>query len=124
MIVNCPGCRKDVELAQDYLVHAAFTQRGFLYCEACPNTLTIEASDPELARAVGPKHPWILTLREKRAVESKLKPCPCGKRFGFENPPRCPGCRASWAALVPDRLQFYETGRVFRASRDGMWSDA
>jgi hypothetical protein len=122
MIVNCPSCQKDIDLPQDYLFHAAFVQRGFLYCEACPNTLTIEASDPELARLVGAKHPWVLTLREKRSVEARLKSCPCGNRFGFENPPRCPECRSSWASLVPDRLQFYETGHVFRAARDAMWN--
>jgi hypothetical protein len=123
MIVNCPSCQKDIDLPQPYLVHAAFTNRGFLYCERCPNTLTIEATDPELAKVVGAKHPWTLSYRERRQVESKLKPCPCQGRFGFDNPPRCPECRASWAMLVPDRLQFYETGRVIHAERDGWWAN-
>jgi len=122
MIISCPSCKKDIDLLQDHLFHAAFVQRGFLYCETCPNTLTIEATDPRLAKLVGAKHPWVLTLREKRLVEGNLRPCPCGKRFGFEHPPRCPECRSSWATLVPDRLQFYETGKVFHASRDAMWA--
>jgi uncharacterized protein YbaR (Trm112 family) len=122
MIITCPGCRRDVELPQDFLVHAAFTQRGYLYCEACPNTLTIESADPALAELVGPKHPWTLTYREKKLVEARLRPCPCGSKFQFDNPPRCPACKASWAPLVPDRLQYYETGRVIRAQADGWWA--
>ncbi len=122
MIVNCPGCKADIELPQDFLYHAAFIQRSYLYCEACPSTLRLEAADSTLQSLVGAKHPWTLAYRERRLVESKLKPCACGGRYGFENPPRCPQCRASWATLVPDRLQFYEVGRVLDASRDSVWA--
>lgn len=123
MIVNCPGCQKDIELAQPYLFHAAFIQRGFLYCDRCSHTLTIESGDPSYSKLVRSRHPWTLSYREKRRVEAHLKPCECGGKFAFDIPPRCPRCQATWGSLVPDRLQFYEVGKVFDPSRDGLWRD-
>ena len=31
------------------------------------------------------------------AVEGGLGPCPCGGRFRYDAPPRCPGCRSTEA---------------------------
>ena len=64
--------------------------------------------------------PWALEQQEKALVEGNLVRCKCGGKFCFDAPPRCPACKSSIAALLPDRMHYY----ILPDSLDGTKGDS
>jgi len=125
MTLTCPHCRKGIRLRQKYPYHAGFSNRGFLYCDSCPAILKFGSYNPNYVRIVGDKHPWTLSPQEKKRVEARLKPCPCGGNFRFNARPRCPHCGGDLRSLLPDEMHFFEIGDVVDADKDeGAWKKA
>jgi hypothetical protein len=92
--------------------HAGKGDEVFLYCDKDTTALTFSWYDATYEsivhrEPVGP-NPFDLTEEEQRKVENRLIKCPCGGRFLFKNPLRCPMCcgvfsdppRLSWSEVV------------------------
>ena len=118
MKITCPHCGKIIELQQQYLYHAGFSNLGFLYCDTCSNILEFGSYNPNYETIVGNKHPWVLTPEEKTELESHLAPCPCGGHFKFNAYPRCPFCGEDLSSLLPDNIRFFEIGQVVDGDKD------
>jgi hypothetical protein len=91
-----------------------------MYCDRDEAVLTWDTYNDRYKR-IANKHPWILTHVEERAVEASVKPCPCGGRFAFANPPRCPSCHTELRDLVPDPIYFVVTGKRVDGDEVGAW---
>ncbi len=123
MEVTCPNCNEVTSLMQGYQYHAGFSNRGFLYCDACPTILKFGVYNPGYVAIVGNKHPWTLDRNEKRQVESALRHCGCadGGRFRFGALPRCPQCNAQLTDLLSDDIHFVEIGAVIDGDKEDVW---
>ncbi len=122
MVLNCPSCKKEIELQQKYFYHAGFSNQWFLYCDKDSSTLEFGSYNPNYERIVGSKHPWSLTAKEKAKLEKHLAPCKCGGRFRFNAPPLCPFCKSSLASLLPDDIHFIEIGEIIDADQnESVW---
>jgi hypothetical protein len=106
-ISPCPTCGPLVEWEQ---IHAGFNNSGYAYCGRDGALVVWETFDPKYAALVGEKFPWMLTCAEKRTVEESMNDCPCGGRFGMDNPPRCPECLAPLPDLRSDPIYFIDFG--------------
>ncbi len=118
MKLKCPNCKKLILLKQEYLYHAGFSNRGFLYCELCPTILEFSSYDRNYKKFIRDKGPWPLAVDEKQLIEKHLKYCPCGGRFRFDAPPKCPHCLGSIASLLPDKIHFVEVDKVIDADKN------
>jgi hypothetical protein len=67
------------------------------------------------------KNPWTLTPEEQSAVEAAVKPCPCGGRFAFANPPRCPHCHLTRPDLASDTTYYVVVGRRLDGDTEAVW---
>lgn len=121
MNLKCPHCFNLIDLKQKYPYHAGFSNQGFLYCNLCPNILEFGSYNCYYVSLIGDKHPWMLTIEEKKKVEDHLKPCPCGGHFRFDAYPRCPHCRENIQSLLPDKIHFLEIGKVIDADKENVW---
>ncbi len=114
----CPRCGTSLEYR---LTAPADDQRGFMYCGVDGALVEWSVRDPvyrHLARA----RPWELDGRQQGRVERAVRPCPCGGRFAFANPPRCPSCHGSLRDLFPERQFAVVIGARFDADRDDVWN--
>ena len=91
-----------------------------MYCDRDPTVLTWDTYDSRYA-SLADAHPWTLTPEQQATVEANLGPCPCGGRFAFGNPPRCPHCSDEVAFIASDREYFVIVGRRLDAARDKVW---
>lgn len=122
MNLNCPHCKKNIHVKQEYFYHAGFSNQGFLYCNLCPNLLEFDTYNSSYLLVLGEHiHPWSLSSDEKKKVEDHLKPCPCGGRFLFDAFPRCPHCNKNVQSLLPDNMHFIEFGKVIDADKEDVW---
>jgi hypothetical protein len=103
-------------------LHAGFSNEGYLYCDRDDTVLTWGTYNPHYTRRVDAL-PWMLTDDEKSVVESAIKPCPCGGRFAFANPPRCPYCHLARPDLVLDATYFVVVGRRLDGDTEAVWVD-
>lgn len=117
LIGTCPTCAREFKY-QRY--HAGFSNQGYLYCDSSPTVLVWETWEQPY-RTLIDKHPWTLDRAEKTLVEEALASCPCGGRFRFDNPPRCPSCRADISELVPDKIYYVDSGDRINADSRTMW---
>jgi len=91
MKARCESCGVEISVAEAY--HAGKGDEAFLYCDRDSTALTFCIYDEAYRRIVGrAAFPWNLTANEKEEVERLLVECPCGGRFSFKNPLRCPIC--------------------------------
>ena len=119
MQADCPHCGQQFSYER---FHAGFSNEGYMYCDQDEAVFTWDAYAPAYARLLD-KHPWMLTADERHRVESVVRPCPCGGRFAFGNPPLCPKCHADISALVPNKDYFIVTGRRVNGDKDDAWVD-
>ncbi len=88
-----------------------------LYCEDCGKARSVghqDLGDIHLRFVKGLNHPYAVARAEMDrriqleypgepldraeyhvAAEGTLEPCPCGGRFRYDAPPRCPDCRST-----------------------------
>ncbi|EKD27679.1 MAG: hypothetical protein ACD_79C00637G0002 [uncultured bacterium] len=118
MKVLCPHCNKNYELEQKYPYHSGFSNRGFIYCNACPTILEFSSYNKFYTNLSGNKHPWMLTDNEKLFLESHLKTCPCGGNFQFEAKPRCLYCNGLLNNLLLDNMHYVEIETIIDADID------
>lgn len=121
MKITCASCKAVIEIKQNQLYHAGFSNLGFLYCDTCSNIFEFSAFNKHYVNIVGDKHPWTLNLKEKRRIESNLRPCTCGGRFRFDLKPRCPYCRERLDSIIIDEFHFVEIGDVVDGDKDDVW---
>lgn len=123
MNIDCPNCKKKVELDQQYFYHAGRSNQGFLYCDRDSTILVFGAYDPAYVRIVGNIHPWMLDLDQRVEVERHLISCPCGGSFSFSNPPLCPHCGGSLQAALPSPMHYIIVNRLVDGDREPIWKD-
>ena len=114
---QCPHCGKSFEYQRH---HAGFSSQGFMYCDQDATVLTWGAWDPRYRRLTQ-KFPWMLDSDERHVVEASTLPCPCGGRFGFANPPRCPLCNEELPSLVPNQIYYVIVGRRIDGDDIDVW---
>lgn len=119
---KCPKCRADLGGVVRGPYHAGFSNVGFAYCDTCGRTLEFGSHDETFRSIVGAQHPWGISAEERLRVEERMRPCPCGGKFKFDAPPRCPICKASIARLVPDKIHYIVISESFDAEAgDLVW---
>jgi len=118
LIGTCPACGREFKY-QRY--HAGFGNQGYLYCDSSPTVLVWGSLEQPAYRDLIDKHPWMLDRTEQKLVEQALAPCPCGGRFRFDAPPRCPHCRADISALVPDKIYYVDSGDNVDGDSQDRW---
>jgi hypothetical protein len=78
--------------------HVGFSDIVQLYCATCEGVLLVDLYHPALSDL----HSWAEQNAKGfgfapadlwREFEARFRPCPCGGRFAYLNPPRCPHCR-------------------------------
>jgi hypothetical protein len=121
MEIKCLACGQVTVIAQEYPFHAGFSNRGFLYCDACPAIIEFDTYNPRYTSLVGDKHPWSLNAEEKQRVEDALRPCGTGGRFRFGALPRCPACNEPLTNLLQDDMHYVEIGKVVDADKEDAW---
>ncbi len=96
---TCDSCGASVN-GETY--HRGFSQMEALYCSKCPRVLLLK--DWELLKRHGIEFPSLdisapgsqsycrHVLPTFRRIEALFRPCQCGGRYGYLNPPRCPMC--------------------------------
>jgi hypothetical protein len=95
---------------------------GYLYCDVDETVVTWNTYDPIYSKLIDNKNPWALNEEEQARVERALKPCPCGGRFAFKNPPRCPMCREDISAVVEGGIYYVVAGRRIDGDNDDVWA--
>lgn len=123
MNIECPNCRKRVELNQPHFYHAGRSNQGFLYCDRDSTILVFSSFDPRYVRIAGDVHPWMLGHDQMAEVEEHLIKCPCGGSFAFSNPPRCPHCGGSLIRALPSRMHYVIAGRLIDGDREPIWKE-
>jgi len=100
--LRCRSCGRSTEAIHDHPYHAGFSDVCFLYCDRESSVVTFSVYDPTYESLSNGKVAWDgrLNTVERRRVEENLLPCPCGGRFSFENPLRCPHCGAALADSI------------------------
>lgn len=123
--VACKTCGAQVAVKEAY--HAGRSDVIFLYCDLDSTVLTFNWYDPEYEKIVhrepiGP-NPFELTGKERKKVEDRLIGCPCGGKFLFRNPLRCPVCHGVFAD--PPKLSHSETvvivDRHINGEKSSVW---
>jgi uncharacterized C2H2 Zn-finger protein len=118
MNITCPTCENVIRLKQKQIYHAGFSNLGFLYCDTCTNILEFSTYNKHYVAIVGEKHPWTLSQKDKRKVETHLKQCSCGGRFRFDLQPKCPYCGGSLESITKDNIHFLEIGDVIDGDQE------
>src|SRR3989338_5439487 len=121
MRLTCPRCHKALHLRQPYPYHAGFGEQGFLYCNKDSTVLTFSVFDRRFQKLIGEKMPWTLNSKDKSNVERALKPCPCGGRFRFKNPAKCPHCGKVLRRGITNDIHYIVLGKTMDAARRNMW---
>jgi hypothetical protein len=122
---RCKSCGSDVEGKGRY--HTGFNDTGFLYCDRDSTVLTFSSFDPKYEAVAGAVHPWVLTQEGRsdvlRAVEDRLVDCPCGGRFSFDNPLRCPICGDVFSRQMSKNIYFIVLARRLDGEKKNVWKD-
>lgn len=96
---KCQTCGRKVS---GEIYHLGFSDMDALYCSSCPRVLLFK--DHSLLDRFGIKWPHLKAhdpgfqfynrhlLPVFERIESLFKPCQCGGRYAYMNPPRCPKC--------------------------------
>ncbi len=93
--VICQSCNAEVE---GVTYHLGFSNMDALYCSSCPRVLLLK--DWNLLAENGITRPGqdefqfynrhVLPFYAR--IEALFRPCVCGGRYRYMNPPRCPLC--------------------------------
>jgi len=118
--MTCSYCKRPIQLKGPY--HAGFSNEGFLYCDKDATVLIFDSFNRYYNRVVPNKHPWMLTTKEKQAVEHHLKPCQCGGIFKFGNKPRCPYCKKLIREFV-DSMHYLIIGKKVNGNKKSAWKN-
>ncbi len=120
----CSSCHRVLEAKQDHPYHAAFSDQGFLYCDKDSTVLVFSSFDKMFEMLVGPgKHPWTLDNKKRRIVENALINCPCGGRFAFNNPLRCPECGNVISGTLLETVYYYVLGQLVDGEKERIWRE-
>lgn len=128
---HCRSCGAKVRGQGKY--HAGFNDTGFLYCDKDSTVLTFSSYDPTYDRLLASiysgsvPHPWgIIEKGDKdalRIIEEHLIRCPCGGRFSFKNPLRCPVCGGAFSGPLSETIYFIVLERVIDGDKVNVWKD-
>ncbi len=120
---RCKSCGSEVEGKGRF--HTGFNDTGFLYCDRDSTVLTFSSFDPMYEAIAGMVHPWTLAEERKadilKAVEDHIVDCPCGGRFSFENPLRCPVCGGVFSEPMSGNIYFVVLDRHLDGEQMNVW---
>jgi hypothetical protein len=119
MSYKCEFCGTIIPNEYPNLIHAGFSNLGFMYCNKCPNLLVWESYDKIYSTFIGDKHPWTLSEEEKKKVEDNAIQCECGGKFQFDAKLRCPECNNEIPGILPSSIEFIELKNVIQGDIDG-----
>lgn len=103
---NCTCCGRNIKCRVHGPYHGGFGGTGTAYCDLCGRSLHYNWNDPVSTR-IAPKAPWEMSANEHERVEQYFVRCPCGGRFRFQAPPRCPECRCSLSEMLGSDTSMY-----------------
>lgn len=96
-LLHCDACGRAQSVAHQELgdIHLRFVKglgRPYAVCRW------------EMDRRIQDEYPGEPLTRDEyhAAAEATLEPCPCGGRFRYDAPPRCPSCGSTSEAWVKD----------------------
>lgn len=124
---RCKSCGAEIPVAEAY--HAGKGDEFFLYCDNDTTVLTFSWYDATYERLIGKgtvgPNPFDLTEEQQKKVENHLVRCPCGGRFLFRNPLKCPSCSGVFSD--PPKLSWSEVVVIIDRHVDGdktaIWRD-
>ena len=120
MIFQCPSCNFVIDVSYPKIIHAGFSDCGFLYCDKSGDLVTWSSYDKTYQSLVPNKHPWDLNAKEKAIIESNLVACPCGGKFPFAAKPRCPRCNHEIPSIV-DNIHWIDWKNRLDGERRNIW---
>lgn len=123
MKYQCPSCKYAIDVSYPRIIHAGFSDSGFLYCDKNGDLVTWSSYDKTYAGLVSNKHPWDLSRKEKALVEKNLIDCPCGGKFTFAAKPRCPNCNHEIPDIV-DSIHWIELKKHLDGEKRNIWKAA
>lgn len=106
VILSCQLCGYKNKFDQPRLLHAGFSNQGFLYNDAGNLTLVWSSFDPAYEAIVGKRHPWSLTTEQQALFEKALRPAPSGGRWKFGNPARCTECPSTLSGPISETIYY------------------
>ncbi|HEX7392961.1 MAG TPA: hypothetical protein VF374_08460, partial [Thermoplasmata archaeon] len=118
---RCMTCGVETEGKGDHPYHAGFGDEGFLYCSRDTTVLSFSSYDPfytGLFEKLGQRaeHPWTYAQEGNtealRLIERHLVECPCGGKFSFDNPLRCPECGCVFSEPLSKTIYYVVLDRV------------
>jgi hypothetical protein len=121
MIYKCPFCHHVIEVNYPKVIHAGFSDCGFLYCNKSGDLITWSSYDKTYESLVPGKHPWMLSKKEQALIEGNLIDCPCGGKFTFAAHPRCPNCNAEIPDILPDDIHWVELKNLIDGEKENIW---
>ena len=120
VIYECPACHYTIKVDYPKVIHAGFSNCGFLYCDKGGDLVTWSSFDKVYESLIPNKHPWTLNAKEKALVERSLTACPCGGKFTFAAKPRCPNCNHEIPEIV-DHIHWVELKNYIDGEKQNIW---
>lgn len=121
----CKSCGKKINVKARY--HTGFNNTGFLYCNKDSTVITFSSYDPIYQQLAGDVHPWAIVERNDRdkmeLIEKSLIDCPCGGKFYFDNPLRCPNCGEEISEPMAKNIYFFVIGREIDGEKRSVWKN-
>ena len=121
MKYTCPFCNTLIEVNYPDIIHAGFSDCGFLYCNRYGDLLTWSMYDVGYTTIIKGKPPWSLGEEEKVKIENALIDCPCGGKFKFQCHPRCPSCNNEIPEIAPDRIHWVRLRNLIDGEKQNIW---
>ncbi len=123
-VLRCRTCNAEIEGDR---IHSGFNETVFLYCDTDSTVLTFSVYDSKDREITGKNIPWYVPekwdLDSMRLIEAHLIPCPCGGRFSFKNPLRCPNCGGMFSEPMSKTHYFMDLGRRIDGEKLNVWRD-
>lgn len=128
---QCKSCGAKVLGQGRY--HAGFNDTPFLYCDKDSTVLTFHDYDPVYRRLLAshslPNAIALTFIKERneealRVIEEHLTSCPCGGRFSFKNPLRCPVCGGAFSGPLSETIYFLVLDKEVDGEKVNVWKDA
>lgn len=121
--VQCKTCGAQVPVRDAY--DASKGDEAFLYCDRDSTVLTWGIYESEYCRISGGGHfPYDLTQEARDEIERHLIECPCGGRFLFKNPLKCPVCGGVFSGPMSETSEdVFIMDRHIESRETKIWKD-
>src|SRR2546425_4762150 len=117
--VRCPNCS---ELVDVRIFSAGLSDVIPFTCPADSTVLTVSLYDKLLPSILGgyPTTGW--SASQFRAVEARLRPCPCGGKFRHDVLPKYPRCSADLHVTGLGKSEFVVVGELIDGATQSPWA--